>query len=159
MKTKLIPMLAACLLFLSIPIQAQEPLPDKVLEAVQTFLELDDLQLQDLVTLRDNHLLAIEPLKTQIREVQQAQNELLQSDSPDPAAVGGNVLQLRALHQQLREAERSFRESALVLLTDEQKRKVGQVQRALRLVHYARPLSAFGLVRDRGDIAGRSWGR
>ncbi len=98
--------------------------------------------------LRNTHLLAVGPLRTQLQALQQQQAELVKAEPPDLAAIGDNVMQRRGLRQTLREMSKSYRETALLILTtDEQRRKVALVQRALRLVRQAGPLSKVGLVR------------
>jgi len=160
MKTKLFVILAACSLLLTIPAQAQDSTSlrrRRPAEALKRTLELTDTQAQQFADLRQTHRQATETQRTQIREwtsqirqLEQQKNELLNSTSSDPGQVGSILIQQRSLRAQVQQArqdlETSFREAAMALLTTTQQEKVAQIQQAVILAPQAGPLAAFGLI-------------
>lgn len=161
MKTKLFAIVAACLLLLTISAQAQDdstsPRRRRPVEALKRILELTDAQVQQFAELRQTHRQTTETQRTQIREwtsqirqLEQQKNELLNSTSPDPGQIGSILIQQRSLQAQVRQVrqdlEASFREAAMTLLTATQQDKVAQIQEAVRLPPQGGPLAAFGLI-------------
>ncbi len=163
MKTKLFVIIAACSLLLTIPAPAQDDSTSfrrrRPVEALKRILGLTDSQTQQFAELRQTHRQATEAQRTQIREwtsqirqLEQQKNELLNSTSPDPEQIGSILIQQRGLRAQVRQArqdqdlEASFREAAIALLTATQQEKLAQIQQALNLAPQARPLAAFGLI-------------
>ena len=161
MKTKLFVILAACSLLLTIPAQAQDDSTSsrrrRPVEALKRILELTDTQVQQFSELRQTHRLATETQRTQIREwtsqirnLQQQKNELLNSTNPDAGQVGSFVIEQRRLQALVRQARQdlatSFHNAALEILDTTQQEKVAQIQQALTLAPQARPLAAFGLI-------------
>ncbi len=163
MKTKLFAVLVACSLLITIAAQAQDDSTSsrrrRPVEALKRILELTDAQAQQFAELRQTHRQATETQRTQIRErmsqirqLEQQKNELLNSTSPDPGQIGSILIQQRSLRAQVRQArqdqdlEASFREAAIALLTATQQEKLAQIQQAQTLASQARPLTAFGLI-------------
>lgn len=161
MKTKLFAVVAACLLLITIPAQAQDDSTSsrrrRPVEGLKRILELTDTQVQQFAELRQTHRQATATQRTQIREwttqirtLEQQKNELLNSTSPDPGQIGSIVLQQQSLRAQVRQARQelgaSFREAAMALLTVTQQEKVAQIQQATTLAPQAGPLAAFGLI-------------
>ena len=158
MKSQLAAILAGCLLF-SAPLLAQDAPPpptdpQRPAEAIKRILDLSDQQAQQLADLRSAHLQQMRELGGQVRELGQQRRELLSSDNPDPAAIGSLLIQEQGLRKQMQGAQQSYREAALNLLTADQKEKVAQIQRAVRLATQAGPLAAFGLIQGPGPGRG-----
>ncbi|OFW13151.1 MAG: hypothetical protein A3H27_07190 [Acidobacteria bacterium RIFCSPLOWO2_02_FULL_59_13] len=153
MRLKLAAMVAALLFSGAAPLLAQEstaPQPRRPVEALKTILDLTDQQLQQLGDLRQAHQQQIQRVNTRRRELAQQQRELLQSENPDPAQLGSLLLEQRNLRQRIQAAAKTYRESALGVLTQTQRDKITQIQEALKLVPQAGPLAAFGLIEGPG---------
>ncbi|MEE8177326.1 MAG: hypothetical protein V3T65_04975 [Acidobacteriota bacterium] len=161
MKTKLFVIIAACSLLITIPALAQDDSTSsrrrRPVEALKRVLELTDAQAQQFAELRQSQRLATEAQRTQIREwtsqirqLEQQKNELLNSTSTDPEQIGSLLIQQRSLQAQVRQARQdlatSFHNAALGILDTTQQEKVAQIQQALTLAPQARPLAAFGLI-------------
>lgn len=160
MKTRLAAILAACSLWLAIPVQAQimppPPGPVRPAEAIKKILDLADTQVLQLAELRKSHFDKVRELTTQVRDLRRRIRELLQSPTPDAAqVVGALVIQLQGLQKQLQDAQKAYHDAALALLTETQKQKVAQIQEALKLAPQAGPLAAFGLIEGPGPGQGR----
>ena len=156
MRLKLAAMVAALLFSGAAPLLAQEstaPQPRRPIEALKTILDLTDQQLQQLGDLRQAHQQQIQRVNTRLRELAQQQRELLQSENPDTAQLGSLVLEQRNLRQRLQAAAKTYRESALGVLTQTQRDKITQIQEALKLAPQAGPLAAFGLIEGPGPGA------
>jgi Spy/CpxP family protein refolding chaperone len=67
---------------------------------------------------------AVRPLAEQMRPLHEQLRELLQSDSADAAAVGQQMLAIRALQKEIGAVHASFREKLVALLTPEQVEKL-----------------------------------
>ena len=119
--------------------------------AITQFLALTEEQVAQwdalMVTLDE----AVSPLEEQLRATEEQLKELLQSENPDPGAVGTLVLSGRTLREGIGTAVRAYVEGFEALLTPEQKGKLGAVRRAARL---APLLPAFGTFQLLGP-AGR----
>lgn len=154
MQLKQLTALAACALFFAGVAGAQEPSDVRrrpsPAEALQTILDLSDAQLQELKDLRASVREQRRGNRTELRRLQQAQQELLQASPPDAAALADILIQRHNLRQQIEEQNNAYREAALNLLTASQKEKVQQIQDALQLVRQAGPLAAFGLIEGPG---------
>lgn len=153
MKLKSAAMVAGFLFSLAVPTLAQQstpPQPPRPKDALKTILDLTDQQVQQLTDLRQAQMQKIRDLATQIRDLGKQERDLLQSTSPDPAKLGSLILQQRTLRQQIEAANKTYRESALGVLTATQKQKVTQIQEALKLAPQAGPLAAFGLIEGPG---------
>lgn len=133
---------------------SEPPFPARGAEAIKRILDLTDQQFQQLVDLQRSHREQARSLMTQVRDLERRRRELLQSENPDPAQIGEIAVQQRALQEQLRAAQQSYRESALAILTTTQKEKVAQIQEAVKLAPQAGPLAAFGLLEGPGGGPG-----
>lgn len=153
MRLKLTAMVAALLFSGAAPLLAQEstaPQPRRPFEALKIILDLTDQQLQQLGDLRQAHQQRIREINTKIRELAQQQKTLVESANPDATQLGTLLLQQRGLRKQIQDAAKSFRESALGVLTQTQRDKITQIQEALKLAPQAGPLAAFGFIEGPG---------
>ena len=134
------------------PQRPNRPSPD---EAVKTILDLSDAQLAQLKDLRESVAASRQEHATEIRRLQQRQQELLQTTPPDATALAGILVQQQNLQKQIQDENKAFRDGALNLLTASQKEKVQAIQAALELVRSAGPLAQFGLIEGPGGPGGR----
>ena len=157
MQLKRLTILAACLFLLLASGSAQQgppPNPPRPGDAIKNILDLSDQQLQQLTDLRNTFLQRMRDFGTQLRTLEQGKQELLQSASPDAAALGNLLIQEQNLHKQMQDATKGYHDTALALLTSAQKQKATQIQEAVRLAPQAGPLAAFGLIEGPGPGGG-----
>jgi len=153
MRLKLAAMVAALLFSGAAPLLAQEstaPQPRRPVEALKTILDLTDQQVLQLTDLRQAQGLKIREINTKIRTLAQQQKTLVESANPDATQLGTLLLEQRGLRQRIQAAAKTYRESALGVLTQTQRDKITQIQEALKLVPQAGPLAAFGLIEGPG---------
>ncbi len=124
------------------PQNPQGPPPEVVLKDVLGFSEA---QLADLHALGDVRRAAIEGLQPQIGEAERALAEALKAHNPDACNVGGKLLAVNALHQQVGQAEEAFRTGFSNLLTADQKAKVEQIFSLQVSLQAAEQLHRLGL--------------
>jgi len=144
--------LAVMLLAVAVPVFAQEggagaPRPTEV---VTRFLQLSADQVNQWNVLLATREATVEPLQQQIREAERQLAELLKGDSPDPAAVGQLVIDVKELREQIGVAHQAYVQGFEALLTPEQKGKLGAIRRAARLAPLVPAFGAFGLVAPPG---------
>ena len=140
---------AACLLFLahSLPIHAEEapPLPPPV-AAVATILELNNDQLQALLTMIAARDTAIRPLAEELQRHQQAIEQLLRTPDADAAAVGRLVLETRALTAKIGELRAQAAAQFEQTLTPEQAARLQHIREAASIQEVVPAFRAAGLV-------------
>ncbi len=118
MKSKLL-LVALCLAFIfSGTVFAGEPFdnapPARVLKAALNLSDEQTTALRELIETRVSDVKAIEE---QINELQSQLEELLQTEEPDPAEVGGLVLDIHTLKQEIRQGHEDYQQSFRDLLT------------------------------------------
>lgn len=137
------------LVALALPVMAQEPAPNQEPPAIQIvgrFLQLSEDQLHQFETLLTQRRDTIRGIAEQIRPLEEQLRNLLNSNNPDPAAVGRLVLQIHGLQQEIRQAQENFLTAFRNLLNDEQRGRVAGVQRAARLVPVIGAFARLGLL-------------
>ncbi|GMR15421.1 MAG: hypothetical protein BMS9Abin30_1049 [Gammaproteobacteria bacterium] len=91
--------------------------PVRVLKAA---LDLTDEQVVALHDLLEARGMENKAIADQIREIQAQLEDLLKSDAPAPAEVGGMVLDIQGLKQEVWQNHESYQQSFRELLTPEQ---------------------------------------
>ena len=124
--------------------------------ALKAYLNLTDAQVQQMRQAGEQaRKQAAEKVRTihpQIRDKRLALRDLLAKGSNDPAAVGKLVLEIQALHKQVREGREAVRNSQLNVLTAEQKAKFKAIEDAAALPAATRAAIRLGLVpRSQGE--------
>lgn len=115
---------------------AEGPGPDGPKDAIRMvaqYLELTPEQGEAWRALMETLKLQQQPLVDQIRPLEEALGQAIQSPEPDPAAVGDLVLQIHALKEQMRSNEETYRSAFEGLLTVEQGEKLFKLREAARL--------------------------
>lgn len=100
--------------------------PARVLKAA---LDLSDEQvtaLRDLIEARTEEVKAI---KEDIHELQAQLEDLVKSESPDPDEVGGLVLDIRGLKQEIGQGHEAYQQSFRELLTAMQVERLGHINK------------------------------
>lgn len=126
--------------------RADAPGVARVPDALKTYLNLTDDQVQKLVDARKSVAEANKPIFEQIREKSQALREEMQKDTPDAAKVGQLMVDIKALRTKLRDGRGDVNSAALAVLTDAQKALLPALDQALKLGPAARQAAALGLV-------------
>ena len=122
------------------------PMPENPLRVLARFLQLTEQQVADVRTLLEARKDIIEPLMKQIPEKEKELQELLNSASPDPAAVGRVTIAIRDLRRQVDEARKDFAAGFEALLTAEQKTRVNTARQAARLQPVVGALRELGII-------------
>ena len=130
MKTRL--MLAALTLAIAFTgsVVAEQP-NDKAQPArvLKVALNLDDEQLIALRDLIESRAAEVKTINGEVQELQAQLEELVKSDGPDPAEVGGLVLDIRTLKQEIGEGHAAYQQSFRDILTSEQEERLGHINR------------------------------
>jgi Spy/CpxP family protein refolding chaperone len=122
-----VPWLAAALMAQPAPPQAPP------VQALKQFLSLTDAQVTQLTQLRREQGQAVQVIAQQIREKEAALRTLLDSGGAEAAAVGRIVLDVNALHKQIRETDERYQAQARQALTAAQREKLGALVDAAKL--------------------------
>jgi Spy/CpxP family protein refolding chaperone len=116
------------------------------LDAVKQVLELTDHFTNEL-----------RPAMGQIREKRQALQEEMQRDSPNATIVGQLQVEIAELRKQIRAKHAAQADQLRAVLTDAQKAKLAELQKAAELlpaIHQARALSLLDAPEDIGEGPG-----
>jgi Spy/CpxP family protein refolding chaperone len=105
------------------PQQAGPP-PDAILKNVLGFT---DEQLAALKTLLDTRQQTMQTLGPQIADAEKALNDALAGTNPDPANLGTLLLQVKALREQVTQANQTLAAGVIALLTTAQQQKVNDI--------------------------------
>jgi Spy/CpxP family protein refolding chaperone len=113
---------------------------------VVQFLGFSDTQAAQFQQLLQTLQASVGGLQQQLSPKQQSLDSLLNNAQPDPAAVGGLMLQIHALQQQLAQAVQAYHDNFLALLTSEQKQRVQAVVQAAQLLPAVRAFAEVRLI-------------
>lgn len=122
--------------------QEQPPAPALVVQFLG-FSESQSAQFQKLV---ENLQSSVGPLQQQAAAGQQSLEQLVNSDHPDPAAIGARVLAVRAIQKQILSALDSYHNLFTGLLTGDQVQKVQFVTQAGQLLPAVRAFAQLQLI-------------
>lgn len=115
------------------------------LDAVTQYLGLTDQQVTDLKAARQNFFTnELRPIMEQIHEKRQALREEMQKEPPNAAIVGQLQVDIAALGNQVKAKHDTQVEQLRAMLTDAQKAKLDELQKAAELlptIQQARGLS------------------
>jgi Spy/CpxP family protein refolding chaperone len=130
------------------PGQAQPQPPDY--RALKEYLNLSDSQIRHMEQAREKaRQLADEKEKTLRPQIQQKRltlEDALDAATPDAAAVGRAMIEIRGLEKQIRQAREAARTSELDVLTPEQRTRFKAIQDAAALPEAVRQARQLGLV-------------
>ena len=100
--------------------------PAHVLKAA---LNLSDEQVAALREIIEGRTAEVKAITDEIHELQAQLEELLKSDDPDEAEVGGLVLDIRALKQEIGQGHAGYQQAFRELLTPMQVERLGHINR------------------------------
>lgn len=114
--------------------QQPPPSPPPPPAVVAHFLEFSESQTDAFLSLLRDLQATGNGIAKQASEKHRELEALLNSDTPDPAAVGLAMIEIRAIQKQMGAAIQRYHEGFAGLLTEEQRRKVQAVTHAARLL-------------------------
>jgi Spy/CpxP family protein refolding chaperone len=126
--------------------QAGELDGSRAREAVIKFLELTPEQVTAWDTLLETRRALVEPLRAELQATEKDLHDLLQTENPDPAAVGTLVLKAKGLREQIAAANQAYVDGFEALLTAEQAAKLALLRRAERAQPLFPAFRLFGLL-------------
>jgi len=135
-----------------VPVAAQEgppPIVEAAHNGVAAFLHLTDEQIVDWDEIYQIHRDAEQPLKEDIRAVQTEIDALFEAGDPDPATVGGLMIERRELGEALLEVHVIYHEDFVALLDESQVRRLRFIARADDVQKFIPAFKLFELVRRR----------
>ncbi len=119
--------------------------------AVKEALNLTDGQLTQLRTLQQNRIQANRQLQDQIAERQRTLAQTLQQSAPDAVTVGNLLLDANKLRKQIQTNDETYRGMAANVLTADQKKKLQDLENALKLRPAIEQAMALGLLAPPAD--------
>ena len=122
------------------------PLAEASHNAVVAFLDLTPEQIEDWDEIYWIHRDAEAPLKEAIREVQAKIDELFEEANPEPAAVGALFIERRALTEKLIQVHVVYHEDFVLILDDQQVRKLRFIARADDVQKFIPAFKLFELI-------------
>ena len=135
-----------------VPVAAQEG-PPPIVEAahnrVAAFLHLTEEQIVFWDEIYLIHREAEQPLKEAIAEVQEEIDGLFEAGDPDPATVGGLMIERRFLGEALLEVHLVYHEDFIALLDESQMRRLRFIARADDVQKFIPAFKLFELIRRR----------
>lgn len=128
-------------LALSAPLWAREAPPDAPpLAVLRVALELSDEQVDGVRQLLEERSARVKAATDEIEGLEAELRVLLRGETPDPAEVGGIVLDTSALKQEMREAQAAFQDAFDSLMSPDQQQRLDHLH---RLAHAHRVIEAL----------------
>ena len=131
-------------ILLAVPVFAEELPP--ALRVVASVLELSEPQLQGLVAAVQACDAAVRPIAEQLQAKHQALAQLVQSESPDAAAVGTLILEIRAAEKEIAAVAHGAAEAFERSLTPEQRERLNAIRGAMQVCEVIPAFRAVGLL-------------
>ena len=142
MKTRIMIMMATAASLLA---QRPGPRPEPSLDALKTYLNLTDSQVQGLQQIRQQEWQANRTTMQTIRQNQANLDSMLKSGA-DAATTGKLLVEIQALRTSMSKTHESFSAQAANTLTVDQKAKLKNLQDAMALMPAIHQASALGLL-------------
>jgi len=117
MKSKLLFVTLSLVIIFTGSVSAEEPNDNAPARVLKAALNLTDEQVVVLRDLIEARTMENKVITDQMREMQAQLEDLLKSEAPDPTDVGGLVLDIRGLKQEVRQNHESFQQLFRELLT------------------------------------------
>jgi Spy/CpxP family protein refolding chaperone len=119
----------------------QQPFTD-----VKAYLNLTDTQIQQIQAARQGSLDSVKTLQTQVQAKDQALRDLLDKGSTDAAAVGKLMLDINALHKQVKTLMDGVQQRAVSFLSADQKAKLKALEDAAKMQPAIGQAAGLGLL-------------
>jgi Spy/CpxP family protein refolding chaperone len=143
LKTRIVIVMATAASLLA---QRPGPRPEASLDALKTYLNLTDSQVQGLQQIRQQEWQANRTTMQTIRQNQANLDSLLQKGGADAATTGKLMMDIQALRSTMSKTHESFSAQAANTLTADQKAKLKNLQDAMALMPMIHQASALGLL-------------
>ena len=114
--------------------------------ALRQELGLSRDQVKQMRALRKQQADQLKPQREQLRTGVQNLRALMESQNPDPAAIGKQMLELRKARTNLRQARAGWSEKLKAILTPEQQARLKSMETTLDQTRMARRARAWGLI-------------
>ena len=115
-------------------------------DALKSFLQLSDKQVQDITAIQNSFRDAVKPIHEQIMAKEQELKQEMGKASPDSAVVAQLMVDVKNLRSQIKTKRADQRPQLLALLSDSQKSSLANLQQALSLQQAAHQAAALGLI-------------
>ena len=116
------------------------------LDALKTFLQLSDSQVQGITALQTSFRATVKPIHDQIMTKEQELKQEMAKASPDSAVVAQLMVDIKNLRSQIKTGRDGQQPQLLALLNDTQKSSLANLQQALSLQQAAHQAAALGLI-------------
>jgi Spy/CpxP family protein refolding chaperone len=131
-------------------------------DALKSYLQLSDKQVQDLTALLTSLRETVKPIHEQIRTEQKQLKQEMGKTSPDSSLVAQSMVEVKNLRSQIKAKRDGLQPQLLALLSDSQKSQLATLQQALTVEQVAHQAAALGLIeapQDHSEPAGLRGGR
>jgi len=146
MRTSLAAAFLLLLLLHSPAVRAEEPQAPEPVRVVAAVLGLSEDQVQALVAMLVAREAAIRPAAEQLHLRREALGKLLQTESPDPTAVGALVVEIRTIEAEISRVAQSAAAQFEQVLTPEQRERLAHLRQAAQVCPVIPAFQATGLL-------------
>jgi peptidoglycan hydrolase CwlO-like protein len=123
------------------------------LDALKSYLQLSDKQVQDLTALLSSFRNAVKPIHEQIMTKQQSLKQEMAKASPDSNVVAQLLVDIKSLKNQIKTQRDGLRPQLLALLSEAQKNSLNTLEQALSLQQAAHQAAALDMIEGPQDNA------
>lgn len=116
------------------------------LDALKTFLQLSDSQVQSITALQTSFRSTVKPIRDQIMTKEQELKQEMAKPAPDSAVVAQLMVDIKNLRNQIKSARAGQQPQLLAILNDAQKSSLASLQQALSLQQAAHQAAAVGFI-------------
>ena len=116
------------------------------LDALKSFLQLSDKQVQDFTALLSSFRDTVKPIHEQIMAKQKQREQEMAKASADPSVVAQLMVDVKDLRTQIKSKRDELQPQMLAILSDSQRGQLAALQQALSLQQAARQAAALGLI-------------
>jgi Spy/CpxP family protein refolding chaperone len=128
------------------------------LDALKSFLQLSDQQVQNLTALLTSFRDAVKPIHEQIMTKQKELRQELDKASPDPSVVAQLMVDVKNLRNQIKTKRDELRPQLVAILSDSQKSALATLQQALSLQQAAHQAVESSLIEAPQNNPSDTWG-
>ena len=116
------------------------------LDALKSYLQLSDQQVQDMTALLTTFRTSVQPIHQQIMTDQTQLKQELVKSSPDSNVVAQLLVDVKNLRAQIKTKRDALRPQLLAVLSDSQKNSLSTLQQALSVQQAAHQAAALDLI-------------
>jgi peptidoglycan hydrolase CwlO-like protein len=116
------------------------------LDALKSYLQLSDKQVQDLTSLLSSFRSTVKPIHEQIMTKRQTLKQEMAKASPDSTVVAQLLVDIKNLENQIKTQRDGLRPQLMALLSDSQKNLLNTLQQALSLQQAAHEAAALAMI-------------